>query len=139
MKFLVDNSIPGIFGTVTPPSPIAGYTGAMGISKFLSNAVILIYSLAAVVLVFMILWGAFEWIISEGDKEKISAAQKKIINAIIGIALFAAAFAIISVLGIFTGFKFFKGQNGSTPTPRVYLCSNGTTVSDPADCLYGTP
>lgn len=116
MKLLAD--IKDIFGTITPPSPLASFipssdqtAGAAGISKFLSNAIILIYSLAAVVLIFMILWGAFEWLTSGGDKEKLSSAQKRIINAIIGIILFAVAFAIIKVLGQFTGFTFFAGQN----------------------------
>jgi len=102
------------FGTITPPSPIAGFlgpdiTGAEGISKFLSNLVILIYIVAAVVLIFMLLWGAFDWMISEGNKEKLQAAQNKIISAIVGILLFAVAFAIISILGQFTGFTFFTG------------------------------
>lgn len=115
MKLLAAD-IKDIFGSITPPSPIANFasgdqTGATGISKFLSNAITLIYSLAAVVLIFMILWGAFEWLTSGGDKEKLSSAQKRIINAIIGIILFAVAFAIIKVLGQFTGFTFFTGQN----------------------------
>ncbi|MCL4365688.1 pilin [Patescibacteria group bacterium] len=109
------------FGKIQAPAPLAGFlqkdpTGAGAISNFLSNAIILIYSLAAIVLIFMLLWGAFEWLTSGGDKEKISSAQKRIINAIIGILLFAIAFAIIAVLGQFTGFKFFEGQNAAQRT-----------------------
>lgn len=104
------------FGTISPPPVLdkllqKDSTGAEGISLFLSNLIALFFSLAAVILVLMIIWGAFDWLISEGDKEKIQGAQKKIINAIIGIILFAVAFAIIRVLGQFTGFTFFKGQN----------------------------
>lgn len=145
MKFLAD--IKDTFGTISPPPAIKDFigadtTGAAGISKFLSNLVTLIYSLAAIVLIFMLLWGAFEWIISGGDKEKLSSAQKKIINAIIGIVLLAVTFAVITVLGQFTGFKFFKGQ-GVTITGRdsrgniiQFVCPNGTIVqtstTDPA-------
>ncbi len=57
----------------------------------------------------MLLWGAWDWMSSEGDKEKLSSAQKKIINAFIGILLFAVAFAVIRILGAFTGFTFFTG------------------------------
>lgn len=114
MKLLAAD-IKDIFGSITPPSPIAGFvsgdnTGTAGISKFLSNLILLIYSLAAVVLIFMLIWGAFQWLTSGGDKEQLASAQKRILNAIIGIMLFAAAFAIITVLGQFTGFKFFEGQ-----------------------------
>lgn len=93
-------------------------TGAAGISQFLSNFIKLIYTVSAIALVFMLLWGAFDWIISEGNKEKLQAAQQKIIAAVIGILLLAVAFAIIQVLGAFTGFTFFAGQRGvPSPTP----------------------
>ena len=101
------------FGTISPPPAIKDFagpdkSGAAGISNFLSNLVVLIYSAAAIVLIFMLLWGAFEWMTSGGDKEKLSSAQRRIINAIIGIILFAVAFAVIAVLGQFTGFEFFE-------------------------------
>lgn len=110
------------FGEIKAPDALSGLvgldkTGEEGISKFLSNLVSLIFSLAVVVLVLMIVWGAWDWITSEGDKEKLQGAQKKIINAIIGIMLFAASFAIIQVLGQFTGFEFFVGQNPPTAGP----------------------
>ncbi|MDO8573175.1 MAG: pilin [Candidatus Daviesbacteria bacterium] len=104
-----------VFGKIQAPAPLAGFlkdnpTGASAISQFLSNFVVLIYAAAAIVLIFMLLWGAFEWMVSGGDKEKLSSAQKRIINAFIGILLFAVAFAVLQVLGQFTGFKFFAGQ-----------------------------
>ncbi|MBI2018220.1 hypothetical protein HYS96_00800 [Candidatus Daviesbacteria bacterium] len=103
------------FGSISPPPAIKDFigsdpTGAGGISQFLSNLVTLIYGLAAIVLLFMILWGAFDWMTSGGEKEKLESARNKIISAIIGIMLFAVAFAIIQVLGQFTGFTFFVGQ-----------------------------
>lgn len=103
----------GVFGTVRPPNEILplirqGGEGAGGISLVLSNLVSLIYIIAAVVFVFMIIWGAFEWLTSGGDKEKVAAARNRLINAFIGIVLFAIAFAILKVVGTFTGgFTFF--------------------------------
>lgn len=113
MRNLAD--IGSTFGKITPPSPIANFggkdaTGATGIGTFLSNLISLIYIFAGIALLFMLLWGAFDWITSEGDKEKIKSAQNKIINAIIGLMLFAVAFGLLRVLGTFTGFKFFAGQ-----------------------------
>lgn len=111
MKLLADD-IQKIFGTITPPSPLATFskdqTGSTGISTFLSNAILLIYSVAAIVLLFMLLWGAFDWMTSGGEKEKLAGAQQRIINAIIGIILFTVAFAILSLIGQFTGFTFFQ-------------------------------
>lgn len=112
---LIAASVEDTFGKVSPPPALQGIvnkdsSGAGGISTILSNMIALFYTAAAIVLIFMLLWGAFDWITSEGDKEKVDSARKKIINAIIGIILFAVAFAVIQVLGTFTGFKFFVGQ-----------------------------
>lgn len=108
---IIQSEIGKIFGQINAPQQIQNFGfGATGISKFLSNLITLIYSLAAVVLILMILWGAWDWMTSEGDKEKLENAKRKLINAIIGIMLFAVAFAVIQVLGTFTGFKFFEGQ-----------------------------
>lgn len=100
-----------VFGQIQPPQAIQNFGfGAKGISKFLTNLVALIYTLAAIVLIFMILWGAFDWMSSGGDKEKVTAARERITQAFIGIILFAVAFAVIEVIGKFTGFTFFIGQ-----------------------------
>ena len=118
---------PDVFGKIQPPDALKAFigtdpTGAAGISKFLTNLIALFYSVAAIVLIFMILWGGFDWLTSEGDKEKLEGARKKIINAVIGIMLFGIAFAIIQVLGIFTGFKFFeRTTNTITCTPPLKL------------------
>lgn len=108
------NAVQNTFGKIQPPEALKGLlkgdpTGAAGISKFLSNFVSLIYIAATIMLVFMLIWGAWDWMTSEGDKEKLQSAQRKIINAFIGILLFAVAFALLRVLGAFTGFTFFTG------------------------------
>ena len=107
--------IKDVFGTITPPDALKGLvgkdlSGTAGLSAFLSNLIALFFSIAAIVLIFMLLWGGFDWLTSEGDKEKVASARNKIMNALIGLLLFTVAFAIFQVLGTFTGFKFFVGQ-----------------------------
>jgi len=99
-----------IFGKIEPPEQLKGLvdkdqTGTEGISLFLSQLVALIYVAAAVMLLFMLLWGAWDWMTSGGDKEKLQAARDKLIHALIGIVLFAAAFAIIRGIEAAFGFK----------------------------------
>lgn len=126
-----ENTIQSLFGQIKAPSPLARLlnqdsTGGGAISKFLSNFVTLIYIVAAIVLIFMFLWGAFEWMTSGGDKEKIASAQRRIINAFIGILLFAVAFAVISLVGQFTGFTFFSDKsNTTTGGPKPIYCPPG--------------
>lgn len=104
-------TVNSVFGEINPPEAIkklAGgdVTGAAGISQFFTNLVGLFYTVAAIALIFMLLWGAFEWMTSGGDKEKLAGAQRRIINAIIGLVLFAIAFPILQLLGVFTGLDF---------------------------------
>lgn len=54
------------------------------------------------VFVFLV-WGGIEWVTAGGDKSKTESARQKITNAIIGLAIVAAAFAIGKVLGAFFG------------------------------------
>lgn len=115
LYYCQDNPFGEVFGKIQAPDPLKGLlaqdpSGAGGLSIFFSNLITLFYVISMVVLIFMIVWGAFDWITSEGDKEKVGGARNKIINAIIGVMLLAAAFGIIRVLGQFTGFKFFVGQ-----------------------------
>ncbi len=142
MKLLAVD-IKDIFGSISPPPALQKFigddpTGAGAISKFLSNGITLIYSIAAIVLLFMLLWGAFEWMTSGGDKEKLSSAQKRIMSAIIGIILFAVAFAVIAVLGQFTGFTFFAGQN-KTPTYTEEIIKTGPGGGQPASAPFKPP
>ncbi len=96
-------------GKISAPLAIQALgIGNIGISKFLNNLVTLIYILATVVLVFMFLWGSLEWLTSGGDKEAVGRARGRIINALVGIILFGVAYAILRLLGTFTGFTFFQ-------------------------------
>lgn len=140
------STVKDVIGQIQPPPPLKNLlgtdpTGAGAISHFLSNLVILFFSLAGIVLLFMILWGAFEWMASGGEKEKVASARSRIINAIIGMILFAVAFAALQIFGQFTGFKFFRNQaqvirnsqgtiTGSAPvTPPLFRWNQASSVA----------
>lgn len=106
------DTVGSFFGKISPPPELKPFlkndtTGASGISAFLSNLIALFYSMAAIAVVFMLVWGAFEWLTSGGNKEQLEKARNRIISAMVAILLFAAIFAILNVLGVFTGFEFF--------------------------------
>lgn len=52
-----------------------------------------------------LIWGGVEWLTAGGDKSKTESARQKITNAIIGLAIVAAAFAIGTVLSNFFGIR----------------------------------
>jgi heme/copper-type cytochrome/quinol oxidase subunit 2 len=81
-------------------------TGVTGINNFLTTMVSLFFLLASIALVFMVVWGAYDYIISFGEKENISKARQKITWAIVGFIILSLSFAIFKVLEQITGVKF---------------------------------
>jgi hypothetical protein len=80
---------------------IVNRTQASGgqISTILKNTISLFFVVAGIGVVIMFLWGAVDWILSGGDKEKVAGARKKITNALIGLFVLAITFAVMIVIG----------------------------------------
>jgi len=85
---------------ISPPPQ--GYTN---IGQFITNVLQLSFVLAVLAVLVMLVWGAFEWITSGGDKDAIGKARSKIINALIGLAVLSVAFALFRLAGQFLGFE----------------------------------
>lgn len=92
--------------------PNVGYAT---LGEFVNNVLTLVFGLGLLVVLVMLIWGAFEWITSGGDKEAVGKARNRIINALIGMAVLAIAFALARVAGQFTGINI---QNIVIPTPN---------------------
>lgn len=100
MKLLADQAIDDLFGGITPPAAmnIGGNDPVQGLGKFIAFGINMFILIAGLFLIVYLLLGAFDWITSGGDKEKIAKAQNKITNALIGMLL------IIVVLTVFVAF-----------------------------------
>ncbi len=64
-------------------------------------------------LLLYLIWGSIEWLTSGGDKEKLTTARGRILNAIIGMALLVGSVAIIALinaLGVFGNFNLLNMQ-----------------------------
>ena len=64
--------------------------------------------LGALLLVVYLVWGAFEWLSSSGEPEKLKHARYKIVNAVIGLLILVASFAIITMLEMLFGFDLLQ-------------------------------
>ena len=84
--------------TVAPPEGF-GIKGTTAPTTILSQALNIAYIVAAVLVLFFLVLGAFNWITSGGDKEKIAGARKTIVNALIGLAILALSVVIVVVVG----------------------------------------
>lgn len=107
------DAVPTIFGQITPsgmgtilngdPIGTLGFLLGTGIRLFLS--------VAAIAVLFYMLWGAFDWVISGGEKTKIEKAQQKITQAIIG---FLVIIVVLVLFGTVAGdiLGVVKRENG---------------------------
>lgn len=104
MKFLAvnDPAIDALFGGITPPAAMnfGGDNPVQGLGKFIAFGINMFILVAGMFLIFYLLMGAFDWITSGGDKEKIVKAQSKITNALIGMVLI---FVVLAVFIAFAG------------------------------------
>ena len=88
--------------------------GFATLGNAISNFMTIAFAVALLLVLVMLIWGAFEWITSGGDKEAVGKARGKILNALIGIAVLAIAFALARVAGQFTGLDI---NNLTIPAP----------------------
>lgn len=71
-------------------------------------------TIGGLVLLVFLIWGAIDWLMSEGDTEKLKNAKNKIIHALAGMGILAASYAITTLLKYIFG---FDPLDISWPTP----------------------
>lgn len=104
--------------TVSPPAqvPVIPYEApGDAVSNLIGSVIQILVIISAFGVLIMLVWGALEWIIAGGDKDKISAARKRITNAIIGLVILALAGFIAALVGEIVGINPF----GPLPIPRL--------------------
>jgi hypothetical protein len=109
MKLLAEITNPAILNKefLSQENPLAAQIAVLW------RTMVIIGALAALL---YLIWGAFDWLISEGDAKKLEAARNKMLHAMAGLGFLAASVAIvylINSLGIF-GFNLLKIE---WPTP----------------------
>lgn len=124
MKLLadVDQQVKDIFGTVNKPpgSEFVGNDPVQGLGNLIAFFIQIVLFIGGLAALLYLLWGAFDWINSSGEKEKLTKAQNKMMNAVIGIILMVAAFTIFSfVMGTVLQGKFGIGEDFKITLPRI--------------------
>ena len=77
-------------------------------------------------LLFLLL-GGFRWITSSGDKQKLPTAQDQITNAIVGLIIMTAAWAIMMLVGQFTGIGIFGANGWNISLPSITGGASGSS------------
>lgn len=84
---------------VAPPKGVGIDPNATTPSVILKSALNIVYVAAIILVLFYLIWGAFKWITSGGDKEAVSGARKTIVAALVGLAILALALVIVVIVG----------------------------------------
>lgn len=82
-------------------------TGSSFLTSFVAAAILLAMTLGAVIFFVMLLIGAVQWISSGGDKGALESARSRVTNAIIGLVIMFAIWAIVQLIGTFFGLELF--------------------------------
>ena len=122
MRLLSANTVQDIFGTVNKPpgSEFVGNDPVQGLGNLIAFFIQIVLFIGGLAALLYLLWGAFDWINSSGEKEKLVKAQNKMMNAVIGLILMVAAFTIFSfVMGTVLGGKFGIGGDFQITLPQI--------------------
>jgi len=79
------------------------------IGVFVSKGITAIISVAALLCLGYMLWGAIDWLTSEGDKDKYTSARNKILHAILGLAIVVTIWAVWQLILFFLGLNKIFG------------------------------
>lgn len=90
--------------TTIPPGTLPGVDPTKtNIGTLLASALQIVFIAAALAVLIYLVWGAFKWITSGGDKDAIGKARGTIVNALVGLAILALAFFITVLFGQIVG------------------------------------
>lgn len=89
--------------TVDIDSQVKDYFGYSDIGHFISNIVNVIIIIASVAFFAYLVMGGFQYLTSGGNKDQIETAKKSISNAIIGLTIITASWAIWKIVLYFFG------------------------------------
>lgn len=106
-------NVKDVIGTITPPQELNDIVNnpdgtrrnpSQALGLIISNLVKIVYAVAGILLLFMLIYGAIQWMTSGGSKEGIQTAQKRIVAAIVGFILLALAALVANLIARVTGF-----------------------------------
>lgn len=95
---LAQNDVQQIFGTVKPPGPNALSDPGTGFTTLLTTSIQIVLFIGSLMLLFYLFYGAFLYISSGGDEEKIATARKTLTYAVVGIVLLIIGLSIFSLV-----------------------------------------
>ena len=81
----------------------------MTVGGIVSGAISLAMLAVALVFFFILIMGGLKWVMSGGDQKNVETARNQITNALVGLAIVFAAFAIMKLIEIVFGISLLGG------------------------------
>lgn len=118
MKNIKKSIIGGLTTLFVTVSPVLGASldidnpdmGITNINKLISSGIKFAMIIAALLCFVFLIWGGIQWITSGGDKSNYENARNRITAALIGLAIVAASWAIMTLVGSFLGINILDGE-----------------------------
>jgi len=73
--------------------------GNLTVNNMVSGAITMVLIVVSLIFFFILVLGGLKWITSGGDEKKVAAARSQITNALIGLVIVFAAWAIMKLIG----------------------------------------
>lgn len=100
---------------------------SLKVETMIPNIITWVLILAAIAFFFMLVIGGVRWILSGGEKTSVEAARNQITNALIGLVIVFAAWAILTLIGTLFGVAILSGEQGITLPTLQGKVGVGTT------------
>ncbi len=100
-----DTSGPNPFPTVCITGPLKGPSGLPinTLADVINILLSFLIPLAAIILFFVLVWGGYQFMFSQGNPEKIKSAKGKLTTGIVGFILLILAYFIATFVGTIFG------------------------------------
>lgn len=83
-------------GVNSAGGPAGFQPGGPTVEQIIGNVIFTLLSFVGVVLLIIMLYAGFQWMTAGGDSKKVIDARGRIMNAIIGLVIIAASYAIVN-------------------------------------------
>ena len=107
--------------TPVPMSPPPGMMADATLSTLVPTILNVVFGIGAVIALFFLIYGAYSWITSSGDKGNTEKARNRIVAAVVGLILLSATWAIMNIvlgiLGAGSASNVFNNMIRLTPAP----------------------
>ena len=87
--------------------PLVGANGQPieNLGQLVSRVLTFLLPLAGVILLFVFIWGGYDYMMSQGNPEKVKSAQAKITTGVIGFALLIFSYLLVRLISTIFGLQ----------------------------------